>query len=293
MYEEQARDLLALGPPIPNPARQELLWRAHPGGVVSSVLALGELTLAATSEKLVAAYDERGRRLWTTRFDDVVAGDLRLDPNAERVLLATKDGWVMALDLRTGRVIWDERVATDIQHGIRLAGGRVLVLDAGGAAHVLSAADGSELWASDQLVDVARFEIDAAGVYLLSRSTMFAFAADSGEPRWSTRIKGVSRNAVLADRGQLLVATEQQMVALDPATGRRRWQSGGGEFLVAQDGFVLTGAEQTLSIRAASDGRELASWTLRRDVSDANRCGCTPAGPGAAFIVPSGVVWLR
>jgi outer membrane protein assembly factor BamB len=92
-------------------ATGDVLWRRRIGGHAAAGPLIADDRLLAASQgrggAVVALRLLDGRRLWSTHVGDVVA-PLALDGGT--VYAGTSEGWVVALDARTGRPRWRVRV---------------------------------------------------------------------------------------------------------------------------------------------------------------------------------------
>jgi outer membrane protein assembly factor BamB len=197
---------------------------------------------------------------------------------------------VYALELATGQQRWRTVLdrGTDLQWAAPVVdGGTVLVADTLSHAHsaptshlhALDAATGKGRWTADLHTDqqglFAEPPVLAAGlVYVATASRrLLALEADSGQQVWAERgfpvIAGVREGLVIA-------AIDDRLVALDAASGRRRWQvpvSGRGEHWP-----VLAGA----TVYAASTNEVLAV-----DATTGTTRWRVPADPAVGPPVPA------
>jgi outer membrane protein assembly factor BamB len=228
-------------------------WVASPGGDLLGVAAVGEVTLAATTERRLVAYDERGARLWSARFPDVVVAPPTSAGDGD-VVVVSLDGTLRRLDLATGETVWSAELRTDVAEAPAVGAGLVVVVDRGGAVLARSLADGSEAW-STELATAERAAV-GGGVVAVQGSTSDVWALDArdGTRRWDSVHPGVARALVVVD-GHLVSQSDEGTVAwrLD---GRRAWSSSADEALLSDgDGLVVVGA-RSLELRAA-DGTVL------------------------------------
>jgi outer membrane protein assembly factor BamB len=136
------------------------------------------------------------------------------------------DHHVYALDRQTGQQIWRTDVGGSISGSVALADGIVYAGGVDRMLHALSAEDGSEVWASDQLPGWIMGKPLVTGGYVYVgtlRATVHAFAADSGTRRWpDVEIDGAVRAGPVIADGNLVVVTDLGGVyAIDVETGSR------------------------------------------------------------------------
>lgn len=168
-----------------------------------------------------------------------------VDPDTERVIVATRDGSVRCLEPASGAVEWSVKTNGGFFAGPTIHEGIVYVPGGDGTLRALRARTGEEVWrwvAGEELVTSPVI----AGNRLLVASqseTVFSVALETGKWQWQYRrdaptgftIRGVSRPAVkdtLAYQG----FADGALVALNLEDGVAQWErkltvSGGKEFL--------------------------------------------------------------
>jgi outer membrane protein assembly factor BamB len=225
-------------------------WVASPGGDLLEVTAIGEVTLVTTAERRLLAYDERGARLWSMRFPDVVVASPTPAGDGD-IVVVSLDGTLRRIDLATGETVWSVALRTDVSEAPAVGGGLVVIVDRGGTVLARSLADGAERW-STELASAERAAI-GDGLVAVQGSTgaVWALEARDGARRWDSDQLGVSRRIVVLD-GTVVAQSDEGTVAWD-AAGHRIWSSAASEALVSDgDHLVLAGA-QALE-RRAPDG---------------------------------------
>lgn len=255
-------------------------WRAHPGGTITSLNAVGEVVLVGTSNRDVCAYDADGAWLWCRELGDLAdRPGVALDDRTLAVL--GQDGVLRALDVLTGAVRWRVRGVDSALPPVRV-GAQVVVAERSGTLRAWRARDGRRTWATEtadvpqsvtttgeELVvigervsrydgtgrEVARHVLrtsfaraSAVGTTtVVSSSDGTAAFARSGERLWSAP----TFRTAYTDGSSLLTVQDGSARLLDPATGQvaRSWplkQRGGSWWVVPLGDHVLlvhSGAE--------------------------------------------------
>ena len=220
---------------------------ASPEGWASPVDAGGDVVLVQTDSGTVTALSVTGggdqrtaRPLWSfPGEDDDDLGAVYATPivDGDRVYIASYDGIVVALSLRTGRPIADwsrlidvdgRIVATPVLHGrllyIATEDGALITIDVSDGAPaqpVLPALD-DRVWGAPQA--------DAAHLYVATLgNSLSAIDRASGQVRWKRDIGAVAGD-LLIDGDLLLAGTfGRRLHALDlDGGGVERWPEGGG-----------------------------------------------------------------
>ncbi len=159
-------------------------WRANPGREIRGAAAAGRGVLAVgTTDRVVALLGtDSGQVLWDRRLAGTIRGGPLLTGN--RVYVATEEtpsGRVYALEMRTGKTVWDEKT--------------------GGVAAAMA------------LTKDGLFAGSETGV-------LMALNPDTGGIRWRRRLSGSIQVAPVSTTAGLVVATTADSLYLvDPATG--------------------------------------------------------------------------
>lgn len=216
----QAQDLIAFTPKTTTD--WIALWRMHPGGTVLTVRAFGDVLVATTSLREVVAYTDAGVRLWSVRTGELtVAGAVRVSDDA--VAVATVDGIIRVLDLRTGAARWETSVGSDLSLAPVTVDGALVVADQQGVVTALELEDGTPRWT----VDRPAATLTAVGPLLVLTADGLAegFDATSGRLRWQRPVAGAvtasatyENRVVLATKsGSLVLDEDGRLLAREPA----------------------------------------------------------------------------
>jgi outer membrane protein assembly factor BamB len=167
---------------------------APPGAAGDAVTHQGDA--AHTGHASVPGLDPPLRRAWTRRFPDVISypviGDGRVFVTAftrppDNTTRHTK---VVALSLRTGRVLWQRPLGLGVGGQLGLAGGRLFVTRGGyeaPAVEALSVADGRTLWQLPYDAFSSEPPVPAGDVlYVPYTSSLHALRAADGTQLWQT-----------------------------------------------------------------------------------------------------------
>lgn len=241
-----AQDLVGLVP-VTGGAAVQSRWRAHPGGTVVSLTGFGDLLIAATSERTVVGYAATGVRLWTTELPDVafsaptvvddlvlittLSGDvhaldrrtgtirwhtaLRSDiapqtavvADADRVVVMTRAGDLVALATKGGEELW----RTEVDEGVltALVDDQVMVADQR-ALWGLSAADGSTRWRARTDGTPHALQVDGARILVWAQQELISVGTD-GDRHW---VRPATAAAVLVG-DSVVVMHGDQLQAVD------------------------------------------------------------------------------
>ncbi len=284
-----------------------LIWSADIGAGADSghrltttpIVAQGRVYTIDT-DSTVSAFDSKtGARLWRTDLtprgaDDAhIAGGLAY--NNGRIFAGTGYAQVLALNAKTGKIIWRKTVSAPIHSAPSVRGGRVFAISLDNKLHTLAASDGRLLWSHSGAEELAVLLGGASpavdnGVVVapFSSGELVALKVENGRQLWMDSLVSRRRTdatAALADiranpiidRGRVFALSNSGlMVSINLRTGRRVWEKniGGDEsFWVAGNYlFTLTGNEE-LAAMERDTGRVIWVRTLPRWDDPKDRSG--------------------
>lgn len=232
-------DVVALAPE--SGTRWRSRWRAHPGGAVLTLTALGDVAVVTTSQRQIVAYDADGVRRWQLATDEVVhAPPIRA--SARELGVVTLGGEVLLLDAATGAVRWRARPGSDVGVAPVAGSGVAVTADRAGQLRGLELGDGQPRWQAEVEDPVA---LAAAGgrLAVLSTSDVDTFDLATGERLSRSFYVGAGKSVALVGDWTVLAGSDG-VRALD-RTGRTAW---------------TRGADHDLS----TDSRHLVLWARGR-----------------------------
>jgi outer membrane protein assembly factor BamB len=177
---------------------------------------------AASGSGVVARYDAAsGKQVWRVDTKRPLTGGVGAD--ADRVLVGTRKGEVLALDLN-GKTVWTSRVSSEVLSAPRLAEGMVIVRSGDGRIAALDANDGVRKWEysaslpplllrSDAGVAVARKSVFAG----LHNGRLVALGLASGNLGWEATVaqpKGANELERMVDVAAAPVLEEDEVCAV-------------------------------------------------------------------------------
>ncbi|HVN98742.1 MAG TPA: outer membrane protein assembly factor BamB [Steroidobacteraceae bacterium] len=206
--------------------------------------------------------------------------------DGNRVYAAGPHGEVVALDLATGRRLWQQRLKLALSGGPGAGSGLVLVCSSGGTVVALAAADGAERWRADlnsELLSAPVITPELAVIRTVD-GKLYALESATGKQRWVTdqqvprlSLRGTSRPVVSGDlvfagfdNGRLMAVTlAGGTTAWDVAVGQPRGSSELQRLIDIDSPAALDGddifavAFQGHAVRLARDsGREIWSHEI-------------------------------
>ncbi len=239
-------------------------WSVHPGGQVTSALAVGKVIVAATTERTVVAYGAEGEFLWQSRIPDVSAVPLVRFGNL--TVVAGLDGTVTAFDAQTGRVAWTVRVPTEIRQPM-VVDDTLTVVDQAG-----------NLMSVDPTGTVQyEFEVDPPEVFgvadgvavVASRGDSYVrgYRLSDGAQLWRVQLSG-NRRSVTGFGSTVVIGRQDDVLGLGAADGSQRWARPITPIRVLARGDRLVVADRTTLRLLDASGAEVAAYrTEEQDLS--------------------------
>ncbi|MBI3182308.1 MAG: PQQ-binding-like beta-propeller repeat protein [Myxococcales bacterium] len=156
-----------------------------------------------------------------------------IDPDTQRVVVATRDGVVRALSPLDGRVEWEFKTSGGFSAGPLVREGVVYVPGGDGALYALKAATGDQLWRYASGEELGTTPVFASGKLLVASNTDTLYAVDAASGKWSWQyrrdapsgftIRGAAAPKV--DSGVAFVGfSDGYLVALEVADGAMKWE---------------------------------------------------------------------
>lgn len=225
-------------------AALEARWIQHPGGSILGLASDGDRVVAATSTRMLMAFDVEGQLLWSSPMGDAASGPPAFAGGM--VLVPTMDAAIEAYGRDDGRLAWvyrmpevvdaplatisGERTADD-----RIADDRVIVSDLAGNLRLLGS-DGSVLWSIDDAAPASTVTALADGAVLLANPDggLALISTPSDEPgsergpglvrlSWQQDLQGAITGSAILVGDLVIVPTKDALTGLDRATGLLRW----------------------------------------------------------------------
>ena len=217
--------------------------------ILAQPVVAGGRIYAVDAGDTVTAFDaQSGGQAWRVDLtpadenDDLFGGGLAID--GERLFVTTPYGEVAALDVASGKVLWQIKVGGPLRSAPAASGGRVFVVTTDNQLFALAQDDGRRLWDYTALAQDAGLlggstpaVAGAVVVAAFSSGELFAFSVDSGRTLWSDSLAGTARGDAIAtladirglpviDRGRVIaVSNSGTMTAIDLERGGRLWNA--------------------------------------------------------------------
>lgn len=252
--------------------------------VIADPVVAGGMVFALDSRaRATASAAASGGTVWTVDLappletgDSASGGGLAYD--AGRVFVTTGFGELVALDARSGGVLWRQRVGAPIGGAPTVANGTVYVTGRDATGWAVRAEDGRVQWQVSGVADVAGW-MGASSPAVEGGQVVFPFAsgqllavdAATGEQRWAstiggrrvgraiTAIRDMTGDPVIAG-GQVYAGTSVgRMAAFDALTGAEIWSARHGAMspplVVGNAVFAVDDESRLVRLDAANGGR--------------------------------------
>ncbi len=160
-----------------------------------------------------------------------------------RVIFATRDGDLVALDLSSGKRIWATKVEAGFEAAPSCTDGLVLIPDLGGGIHALGAADGKKVWfhQTPGEAEIKASVAVASGVALVGSydGTLHALNLSDGARRWSHESEAQIHATCAILNGVAYVAgCDGHFRGLDVVTGKEKVDVPFGGYTAASPAIV-------------------------------------------------------
>lgn len=231
----------------------------RPGGDVIALAAVGELLVAATSQRDLVAYTVRGDRVWTHRTPDLVVAAPVTD-RGDGLVVACLDGTLRLLDAATGKERWSTEVSSDGVDSLTVTRDVVVSADRTGALAAVDLDDGEPLWTDESEGEVAGFATDGDSLYAARDDDIERLDAASGATVWKANVGTGTDDVVLAG-AHVVAQTWDDIAAMDPETGRIVWRAPGAG-AITTDGSSLMAASGARLRLIGKDGADAATWPV-------------------------------
>lgn len=234
----------------------------HPGAPVTSITGVGALLVITTADRGLSAYDYAGRLRWSTMLPDVAtAKPVRI--SADRLLVATLGGQVLAYTALTGHQLWRHDIGTAVTIEPVAGQGVGAVLASDDQVTALDLDDGHQLWSS---TETGSRHVAVVGGHVLSAGVGELTARDlrTGALDWErTDFGSVLGLRAFGDTAVLLLRNESRGYAAD---GTVRWRRAGAALDARRYGntdFLLT---SNAIVAVDSEGRDRHHWGFDVDL---------------------------
>jgi outer membrane protein assembly factor BamB len=309
--------LSALRPP-PAPRAPQMRWSApfaDPGQPAGAWAADDTTLYACRDQDVVRALDgATGATRWTasTRAWFLIPSD--------GVLVFAHPDVVGALDVTTGRPVWEMTRVSSANHAIDARDGTVVAVVQEGVPTdplgfplkvvAVDAATGARLWTSEQFefVGTLRVMTGAGAAYYCQDQRLVSRDLRAGEVRWTAPVVGINAE-VLGATEDVVVVRDSGLVMIDAATGRRLWKADwqvssvafAGGLLVAQT-IVGTSRARLSVVHGVDPASGTLVWTVPPSGEPASPAVSTDEyvylsvrdGPTCAYATATGeLLWTR
>lgn len=231
----------------------------RPGGDVIALGTVGEVLIAATSERELVAYTVRGDRVWTHRTPDLVVA-APVSDRGDGLVVACLDGTLKLLDAATGKERWSTAVSSHGVESLTVTRDFAVSADRAGALAAVDLDDGEPVWTDESEGEVAGFATDGEALYAARGDDIERLDAASGATVWKTDVRtGMDGLALVGDH--VVAQTWSDLAAVDPESGRIAWRAPGASSMTT-DGTALIAATGSRIRLIAEDGTDAASWPV-------------------------------
>lgn len=279
------------------------------------VIADGKIFTLDSQAQLSAFSIKDGTRLWQKNIPENVGDEIRagagLAYDGGKVYAALSDGYVLALDAASGKVLWTRNLATPLRAAPTLAGETLYIVTAANVLHQINLSDGVLGWSHAGIQESTSF-LGMASPTLLndvvvvpySSGEVFGLRALNGRMAWEENLASTKRTGTLpamadiqgqpvVDGDKIYVASHSgRFVALDGRAGARVFEADLGSVqtpYVAGNAIFVVTTENQLAALSRKNGHILWAVSLQRYADEDDRTSTVLwTGP----VLAGGKLWL-
>lgn len=191
------------------------------------VVAGGLVLVMTLQDSLVAVDGKTGAWKWhhrrETREGFTIRGAASALVSGALAVGAYSDGTIAVLDLLTGTVKWERKVAPlgdfmDVD-GLRVQGGRVFAAAYSGAVYALDLQTGRQEWEL-KTPGASRLALGSGVVVAVTTTQVLGLGTRDGATRWTLPLEGVPVGEPVVQGGMAAVPNSKGLLFIDAATGR-------------------------------------------------------------------------
>jgi outer membrane protein assembly factor BamB len=283
------------------------------------ILYAGKIYTIDSEGKISAFSSTDGARVWQKYVPEAKAGEdepprkagAGLATDGKTLVATLSDGHVVALDLISGKVLWQRMVLSPVRGAPVIAGDDVFVVTMSNTLQQLSLKDGSLGWSHSGIQEAASILGMASPLVTpdvviapYSSGEIFALRRVNGQMVWQENLAGLQAGGTLPamadiqghpvlDGDRVYVGSHSgRLVALDVKGGRRVWENDAGSLQmpwVAGDYLFILTIESQLAALDKTDGHVIWTQDLPRYVDPQDR---TEAVVWAGPVLAGGKLWL-
>ena len=202
------------------------VWAARAGRRLTGRLVIQDGTIygAGVDRKVYAVDLATGAMLWSSRLAGLVAGGVLVSGDTVYAASSRPEGRVYALDRGTGRRIWRAKTGP-VGAPLAMVGGTLVASAQRGELLGLDPADGSIRWRRRMtMARIAPVETGKGFLVVATVDSIYRMVAANGVVSHQVRSPGTIVSPWVSYHGSLVAGTtDSQVVAIDPADLRLRW----------------------------------------------------------------------
>jgi outer membrane protein assembly factor BamB len=196
----------------------------HGKTVVFTTMGLGPPPCNRGAGQVIALHADDGHILWRFVTTPVESSPLVV---AGLVVVGARDGFVNALDLRTGRVAWRFRTGAAVKGSAAAARDAVYIGSYDGHVYALAVRTGRLRWraGAGKGAFYATPAVAGRSVFVAATDgTVYALDTATGRPRWTRRLPSFVYSSAAVAGGRIYVGSyDHRLYALAASSGATLW----------------------------------------------------------------------
>jgi outer membrane protein assembly factor BamB len=231
---------------------------------------LAFFSLAPRKNELHAVNLLNGDLVWRRSVEDAASGSII---GSDGIIVSSRTGSLAAFDTKDGSSLWEYSAAGRFVAPASSRAGKIYQPSDQGALHVLSEADGTELYQTVVEGPVVSPVAVSDLIYMTSvLGKVYGIDSENGDIVWSTEAGGPVWTAPAVDESRVYVGhSGGEVVAMEATTGQVLWRFATGEVIkaspLAVGSVVVAGTGGgSLYVLNAEDGSRIDSLTVEGSV---------------------------
>ena len=215
---------------------------------------------------------------WETKLDMDVGSPLTL--SGETLYLGTSEGYLVAIERKTGKVIWKARVGSEVLAAPAVGRGYVVARCVNGEIYTFKASDGKKVWTDRQVTPSLTLRGTSAPVIsndlvlsAFDNGKLIAYSLQTGRVVWQRKIADargrttlerlvdIDADIVVSDDVAYTIAFQGKLAAVSLGSGQIIWSRDIDSYIgMAVDPYRIYVVDSNSKIWALDKSNGVAQW---------------------------------
>lgn len=186
---------------IKNPIPTQKNWQVNTGSAMGESKIhpfINDQTLFIAGARSVSAWNKnKGQLIWKRTFRETITAGINgdLDKNSDQIVIGSNKGNAIALDAKTGKILWVERLSSEVLSVSPSKKGFIALRTVDGKIHGLSSQSGEIIWQRSQKTPALSHFGASIPVILadnvisgFDNGKLVAYELSTGKPQWEVTL---------------------------------------------------------------------------------------------------------